>query len=155
MTARKNRAVEDQVDWIPIRSRKHPAFWAPLLLTVLIATFLFVWAYDHTDNLLVSVNSKGLSDDEIIKVLILEIRTIVWTFGALLIVISVILYKCFSLGVTESRFPPSGLWSLGSWRAIVGPRVKKLALVGYALSLSLFLMGFGLISSAEYFLLRG
>ena len=150
-----NRRVETQVEWSRIRSKKDPAFWAPLLLTVLIATSLFVWAYDHTENLLVSVDLQGLSEAEILKKLILEARIIVWSFGALLIVTSVIMFRCFNLGVRESRFPPSGLWSLGSWRAIVGPRVKQLAFVGYALSLLLFIMGFGLLASTEYFLLRG
>ena len=154
MSSRTDQDITGQTDWVQIRSRWDPAFWAPLLLTVLVVTPLFIWAHDYTSEFVDNINASTLSDPETSNQLILCIRLIVWPFIAILIIFSILNFRFLKAGAQEGRLPPSGWWSLGAWRAIVGPRVKRMAPLGYAISLLLFITGIGLAIVVEYFLLQ-
>jgi hypothetical protein len=145
---------EKRTDWVQIRSRRDPAFWAPLLVTVIITTALFLWAQAYTTEFFETINSNTLSADQTANQLILHVRIVVWSFSAILIIFSALNFRCFKVGIQEGRLPPTGWWSLGAWRAIVGPRVKRIAPFGYAISLLLFITAFGLAIAVEYFLLQ-
>lgn len=144
----------NETDWVRIRSRRDPAFWAPLLLTVLIITPLFMWAHSHTKGFLDTINVNTLSDTKTYNQLILHVRHIVWPFSVILMVFSALNYRYFKAGAREGQLPPSGWWSLGAWRAITGPRVNKIAPFGYFISFLLFITGIGLVIFVEYFLLQ-
>ena len=146
--------IENRTDWVQIRSRRDPAFWAPLLGTIIITTSFFLWAQAYTTEFLESINSNTLSADQSASQLILHVRIIGWSFSAILIIFSALNFKYFKAGIQEGRLPPTGWWSLGAWRAIVGPRVKRMAPIGYAISLLLFITGIGLAIVVEYFLLQ-
>ena len=139
MSFSRKQDIINETSWVRIRSRRDPAFWAPLLLTVLIITPLFMWAHGYKTEFLDTINTNTLSDPKIYNQLILHIRLIVWPFSIILMALSALNYRCFKAGTREGRLPPSGWWSLGAWRAIVGPRVNKIALFGYAVSLLLFI----------------
>lgn len=145
---------EKRTDWIQIRSRRDPVFWAPLLVTVIITTSLFLWAQAYTTEFLKTINSDTLSADQTMNQLILHVRIIVWLFSAILIIISALNFRYFKAGIQEGRLPPAGWWSLGAWRAITGPRVRRMAPIGYAFSVLLFITAFGLAIAVEYFLLQ-
>lgn len=145
---------EKRTDWVQIRSRRDPAFWAPLLVTVIITTALFLWAQAYTTEFLETINSNTLSTAQSASQLILHLRIVTWSFSAILIILSALNFRYFKTGIQEERLPPTGWWSLGAWRAIVGPRVKRLASLGYAFSLLLFITAFGLAIAVEYFLLQ-
>ena len=145
---------ENRTDWVQIRSRRDPAFWAPLLVTIIITTSFFLWAQAYTTEFLETINSNTLSADQSASQLILHLRIVVWSFSAIFIIFSALNFRYFKTGIHEERLPPSGWWSLGAWRAIVGPRVKRLAPLGYAFSLLLFITALGLAIAVEYFLLQ-
>ena len=144
----------NRTDWVQIRSRRDPAFWAPLLGTIIITTSFFLWAQAYTTEFLESINSNTLSADQSASQLILHLRIVVWSFSAIFIIFSALNFRYFKTGIQEERLPPTGWWSLGAWRAIVGPKVKRMAPLGYAASLLLFITGIGLAIAVEYFLLQ-
>ena len=145
---------EKRTDWVQIRSRRDPAFWAPLLVTVIITTSLFLWAQAYTTEFFETINSNTLSADQTANQLILHVRIVVWSFSAILMIFSALNFRYFKAGIQEGRLPPTGWWSLGAWRAIVRPRVKRMALLGYVVSLLLFITGIGFAIVVEYFLLQ-
>lgn len=139
-------------EWVPIRSRRDPAFWAPLLMTVLITTSLFLVVHNHITDLIESINSSTLPLSTFMDQLIFYLRVLVWSFGILLVIFSALNAKFFKTGLLEGRLPPSGWWSLGAWRAAVGPGIKRMAKFGYAVSLLLLITGIGSVTALECFL---
>ena len=141
-------------EWVPIRSRRDPAFWAPLLMTVLILTSLFLFAHTHITDLIETINSSTLPLSTFMDQLILYLRILIWSFGIILMIFSALNAKYFKTGLLEGRLPPSGWWSLGAWRAAVGPGVERMAKFGYAVSLLLLITGIGSVTALEIFLFQ-
>ena len=139
-------------EWVPIRSRLDPAFWAPLLMTVLITTSMFLFAHNHITDLVETINSSTLPVSEFMDQIVLYLRILVWSFGIILVIFSALNAKYFKTGLLEGRLPPSGWWSLGAWRVAVGPGVKRMAKFGYAISLLLLITGIGSVTALECFL---
>jgi hypothetical protein len=141
------------VTWIQLRSRRDPAFWAPLLLAVLVlvplAFWSRLWVSDWLDGLreIASFDREAARDEALRTLRLLE-----WAFCAVSSVFSAFLFRYFQLGLRESRLPPSGWWSLGAYRVAVGPTALRMSKFGLVLSLVLLTGTIGFVLAVEYLL---
>lgn len=68
------------------------------------------------------------------------------------------LFRFFQLGRRQARLPPEGWWSLGAWRALVGPPARRAGLIGMGLCVALTGATLALVVAIELLLgslLRG
>ena len=64
-------------------------------------------------------------------------------------VFALFLARFFQLGLREARLPPSGWWSLGAWRAVVGPSAQRMSRIGLTSSLFLLALSVGAVLVIE------
>jgi hypothetical protein len=140
-----------QVTWIQLRSRRDPAVWAPLLLSVVLLVPLVLgtqlWLSDWMERIRALASSDpAAAQAEALRAL----RLASWSFCAALAGLSAYLFRYFQLGRREGRLPPSGWWSFGAWRAAVGPTARRMSRIGLALSVVLFAAGIGFALAVEH-----
>lgn len=139
------------VPWVRLRSRREPGVWVPLLaialllvpLAVVVQTWLSEWLA-HLREL--AISDASAAEAEAIRVL----RLVAWSLCALTAGFSAYLFRYFQLGGREDRLPPSGWWSFGAVRALVGPQVRRVSQFGLVLSLVLLAAAVGLALSVEH-----
>jgi hypothetical protein len=131
---------------IQIRSGRDPAFWVPLVVSVLVmvpaAGGVYLWANYCMEYL------KALTETDPVKAAE-EARDVlssigIWVCGAS-VLLGLFLFRYFQLSLSQGRLPPDGLWSLGAYQATVGPRAKLMCRIGMGVSLILPVAGAGLL----------
>lgn len=141
------------MSWVQLRSRRDPAFWAPLLLAVLVLLPMAVWVNVWLSGWLSHLRAIASSDPEAARAEALHaIRTLGWTLCAVSSVFSAYLLRYFQLGLREGRLPPPGWWDLGAHRVAVGPTALRLCRLGLSLSVFLLTAAIGFALAVEYLL---
>jgi len=121
--------------WIRLRSRRDPAVWAPILLVVLLACALAAWGQLWMTPWLEAFESRSKADPEgTVSEAVRVIRLCEIALFATSAFLGAFLFRFFQLGLRESRIPPEGWWSLGAWRAMVGPHAARMGRIGLLLS---------------------
>jgi hypothetical protein len=139
------------MDYVKLRSRRDPAFWLPLLLSVVVLAPLvygtYAWLTSWLEHLeaLASSNPEA-AQDEAIRIL----RFCAWSLCAVIVGFCAYLFRYFQLGRREGRLPPSGWWSLGAFRAIVGRKARRMSKFGLVLSGVLLASAIGLALAVEH-----
>jgi len=126
------------VTWIQLRSRRDPAVWGPLLLTLLAMAAIVLWVQTELDGRLEALEATADSDPE--GATSQAVRLVRWCEVALCtstLLFTAFLARFFQLAGREGRLPPSGWWSLGAWRVLVGPEARRLSRLGLSLTLLL------------------
>ncbi len=137
--------------WVQLRSRRDPAFWAPLLLAILLLVPSAFWAHLWVSGWLDSLRETASSDPEVARSEALRVlRLLEFAFGAVSSVLSAFLFRYFQLGLRESRLPPSGWWSFGAYRVAVGPTALRMSKFGLVLSVVLLSATIGFVLAVEY-----
>jgi len=117
--------------WSVLRSRRDPAVWVPVLLVVCALGAAVAWAQVWMSTWLERLHEMAASDperavDEAVRI----IRVCEVALCASSAVFAAFGYRFFQLAVRESRIPPSGWWSLGAWRVMVGPEARRRSRLG-------------------------
>ncbi len=124
--------------WVQLRSRRDPAVWVPLLVVLLIACGLAFAGQQWLDEWQRAFDARAEQDPEsaiaeAVQLLRLcEVSLLVVSAG-----MGAFLFRFFQLGLREARIPPSGWWSLGAWRARVGPPAEWISRIGLFAALAL------------------
>lgn len=139
------------MDSIQLRSRRDPAFWLPLLVSVVVLSPLvfgaYVWVSNWTESVRALASSDpGAAQGEALRIL----RLCTWSLGAVMAGFCAYLFRYFQLGRREGRLPPSGWWSLGALRAIVGRKARRVGLFGLVLTGMLLAATIGLALAVEH-----
>jgi hypothetical protein len=128
--------------WIPLRSKRDPAFWVPLVLALLFVLVLGIgaqrWATGHLLDLQAAAERDPRSAAAGAE---RTLRNLSWTVGGFCLLNAVLLARHCQLGLRQGRLPPRGWWSLGAHRMAVGPTADRLGRVGLLLALVLGLVG--------------
>ena len=138
------------MSWVQIRARSDPAFWVPLVFCGLFAVILFfavdAWFSQYLDHLraLASVGSQTATRETVRTV-----RIATWAFCALMVGFSALMARYFQLGQRQSRLPPAGWWSVGSFRILTGAKVRRMSRLGLLLSAVLLVATVGLALTVE------
>lgn len=139
------------MDYVKLRSRRDPAFWLPLVLSVVVLAPLVFGAYGLLTSLLDNLEALASSDPEAARVEAIRIlRLSAWSLCAIMVLFCAYLYRYFQLGRREGRLPPSGWWSLGAFRAMVGRRARRMCQFGLVLSGVLLAAAIGLVLAVEH-----
>jgi hypothetical protein len=118
-----------------IRSWRDPGFWLPVSCAVLLIAALAGLCDLWTRNYLAALQAQAAADP--VGAAAAAERGLLWIGEAICgfsLCVSIVLARCFQLALREERLPPSGWWSLGALRAVVGPSVRPLGVFGLFLS---------------------
>lgn len=122
------------MEWIRIRSRRDPAFWAPLLAVCLLAGVAAIglqhWTTGWTRHLESLRQSDPRAAAEAARPLL---RMLAWAVCGVSLATAGLLARFFQLAVREERLPPSGWWSVGAYRAMVGAGARRASRFGLLL----------------------
>lgn len=136
--------------WDSIRSRRDPAFWVPLVGTVMLALLVGLLAQHWSDAHLASLRTIAASDPEAaVRAFERTLRALAWSAGGFSAVAAGLLARFSQLGLREGRVPPAGLWSLGAHRMATGTTAQRLGRAGLLLAVLLALSGLALVIQAE------
>ena len=136
--------------WIKLRSRRDPAFWAPLLLAVLVLVPLAAWSHLWFSDWIDALRETASFDRETARAEALRtLRLLEWVFCAVSSVFSAFLFRYFQLGLREGRLPPSGWWSFGALRVAVGPTALRMSKFGLVISVVLLTATIGFVLAVE------
>ena len=128
--------------WVSIRSRRAPAFWAPLVVALLVVLLLGLcaqlWVTDHIRHLQAFAKSEPKEAGAVAE---LTLRGLGWFTGGFCLLSSALLVRYFQLGLRQGRVPPHGWWSLGAHRAATGTTAQRVGRVGLWLAILLGLLG--------------
>lgn len=134
------------METIRIRSRRDPAFWVPLVVTVLVmgpaVVFVYLWASSLAEHLKALAEIDPVKAAEESKDVLLSVGF--WVFGVS-VFLGLFLFRHFQLGLSQGRLPPDGIWSLGAYQATFGQRAKRMSRIGMVVSLILPLAGTGFL----------
>jgi hypothetical protein len=136
---------------VKLRSRRDPAFWLPIALCVAVLVPLIVGAHFWMTNWLKDLQVLAASDPEAARdeaIRFLRIST--WSLCAVMLCFCAYFIRYCQLGRREGRLPPSGWWSLGAFRVIVGRRARRLSEFGFMISAVLIAASIGLGFAVEY-----
>jgi hypothetical protein len=137
--------------WIPLRSRRDPAFWAPHALAFLFAFSLVLLGQHWSDAHVASLRTLAQSDPEAaMRAFEATLRGLAWISGGLCFVAAGLLGRLCQLGLRAARIPPAGWWSLGAHRAATGDTARHVGRLGLALAVLLALSGVALVLYAEH-----
>jgi hypothetical protein len=141
------------VTWIKLRSHSDPAFWAPLLLAILVLVPLAVCFHLWSSEWIDALRETASFDREAARAEALSaLRLLAWVFCAISSVFSAFLFRYFQLGLREGRLPPSGWWSFGALRVAVGPTALRMSRFGMVLAVVLLTATIGFVLAVEYLL---
>lgn len=131
-----------------IRSRRDPACWLPLVVVLAALIPLAVWARAWMEGY--RERLEALAREDVAAAALLAERML-WEVGwiacGFTLVAGVVLIRYFQLALREGRLPPSGLWSLGAYRALVGRSARRRARLGLGISVMLPVAGVGFLIS--------
>jgi hypothetical protein len=89
------------------------------------------WAQAWFSTWLEKLNATATSDPEqAVHEAVRMIRVCEFALCTSSLAFAAFFYRFFQLGLRESRIPPSGWWSLGAWRARVGPEARRMSQLG-------------------------
>lgn len=132
-----------------IRSRRDPACWLPLVVVLTALIPLALWAHSWTEGYRARLEALAREDARAAALLAEQmIWQIGWIVFGFTLVVGVLLIRYFQLALREGRLPPSGLWSLGSHRAVVGRSARRRARLGLGVTVILPLAGVGFLISS-------
>jgi membrane protein required for beta-lactamase induction len=141
------------MEWIVLRSRRDVSFWLPVLLAVVALVALAIAAQLWTPAYLARLEALRAADPDAAAA---SAESALRTMGALVcgftLLVAAVLFRYFQLGRREGRVPPSGWWSVGAHRAMVGATARRFCLAGMALSLGMGLCGVGFLLTVRRFL---
>lgn len=130
--------------WVTIRSRRAPAFWAPIVVVLLAVLPLGVWAQSWVTAYIRHLEALRTSDPIAARVAAEQaLRLFGWGTCGFVLVIAVVFARYFWLGLRQERLPPAGWWSLGAYRAATGATAERLARAGLVVAFLLALFGVG------------
>jgi hypothetical protein len=129
--------------WARIRSRRDPAFWAPLGFAVLVGPALGLAAQLWLADRLRRLQALAATDPASALVAAEHVlRGLGWLIGGFALLSSGLLARYFQLGLQQGRLPPFGWWwSLGAHRAATGATARRLGRAGLCLAALLGLLG--------------
>jgi len=137
--------------WVSIRSRRAPAFWAPIAVALVLALLLGVcaqlWVTDHIRGLQALAGSDPQAARAAAERML---RGLGWFLGGFFLLSSALLVRYFQLGLRHGRLPAPGWWSLGAHRAATGATAQRLGRVGLGLSVALGLLGIALVVLVDH-----
>lgn len=139
------------VPWIQLRPRSDPAFWVPLLLSVLLLVPLgfgaHVWLSHWQDHIrrLASVDPVAAQTQAL-----RALRLGSWSLSLLLAAFSAYLFRFFQLGLQRAQLPPPGWWSFGAFRVAVGPTARRMSRLGLLMTAVLLASSVGLLFAVEH-----
>jgi hypothetical protein len=133
-----------------LRSWRDPRFWLPLTgaLGIALAVALLgrLWLLHPLEKL----ELLRASDPEAAAVAARRgLRVLGWGTCAFAWASAALLARYFQLGLREQRLPPSGWWSLGALRAVVGPQARTRSRFGLGLCGVLAAAGVGCVFAVE------
>jgi hypothetical protein len=141
------------MDWVQLRSRRDPAFWAPLLLAVAVLVPMAFWAHVWMADWVDSLRATASSNPEAARAEALRaLRLVEWAFCGISSVFSACMFRHFQLGLQEGRLPPSGWWSLGAYRVAVGPTARRMSRFGLVLCVALLTATIAFVFAVEHLL---
>lgn len=130
--------------WETIRSARDPGFWAPVIGVIVAVPAFGAAAHFWTQSYLGELRSLRASNPPAAAAAAERgLRLLGQIVCGFSLIVSVLFFRYFQIGLRERRLPPSGYWSLGARRAAVGPGVDRLCRVGLGLSLLLATAGIG------------
>lgn len=139
------------MDWIILRSRRAPAFWAPVAVILLIVVPLGVATQLWVANEVQELRALSASDPRAAAVAAERIlRSSSWALCGFLVLTSALLARYVQLGLRQGRLPPEGWWSLGAHRAATGGTARRLGRAGLALALILVLAGISMVFLVDH-----
>ncbi|NIS07159.1 MAG: hypothetical protein GWN21_18285 [Gammaproteobacteria bacterium] len=139
------------MDSIELRSRRDPAFWIPLLLSILLLLGFMLAGEAYLSQWLEHLQELASSDPEAAESEVVRIlRPATWLFCLAMFGFCAYLMRYFQLGLREGRIPPSGWWSFGALRAIAGPKARRMSRVGLVVSALLLIATLGLVFAVEH-----
>ena len=140
--------------WIRLRSRRDPAVWLPVCLVLLVLIPLAAWIQVWMSAWVEALNDTASSEPErAVAEAVQMIRLCEVALCVSSVLFAVFLFRFFQLGLRESRLPPSGWWSYGAWRAMVGPKASRMSRFGIAFTLLLPVSAAATVVVIEYLLL--
>lgn len=139
--------------WIRLRSPWDPVVWLPLVLVPLVLAALVAWAQASVAGWQEALNDSMSSDPErAVAEATRMIRLCEAALCASSLLSAAFLYRFFTLGLREGRLPPSGWWSIGAWRMIIGPKARRMSRMGLAFTLLLPVTAVVTVLVVEYLL---
>ena len=141
------------MEWQTIRSSRDRAFWLPVAGAALLIIALGAGVQLGSHRFLHELQALQASDPALAATGAERgLRLFGWGVCAFALVSAAFLARYFELGFQEERLPPSGWWSLGARRAMVGPGVRSLSRLGLGLSVLLALAGVGCLLAIHHLL---
>jgi hypothetical protein len=141
------------MQWQTIRSSRDRAFWLPIAGAALLIVALGAGVQLGAHRLIGDLQSLQASDPALAAAGAERgLRLFGWGVCTFTLVSAALLARYFELGFQEQRLPPSGWWSLGARRAMVGPGVRSLSRWGLGLSVLLALAGVGCLLAVHHLL---
>jgi hypothetical protein len=141
------------MEWQTIRSWRDRGFWLPLVGSLLfvsaVAGSTQLWAHRHIQEL---QSLRASSPEAAAAAAQRALRLLGQTVCGFSLGVAALLFRYFQLGLREQRLPPSGWWSLGARRVVVGPGARCLCRLGFALSLVLAAAGVGCLLVVQHLL---
>jgi len=141
------------MEWQTIRSSRDRAFWLPIASAAVLIVALGVAVQLGAPRYLEALQSLQASDPaRAAAAAERDLRLFGWLVCAFSLVSAAFLARYFELGFQEERLPPTGWWSLGARRAMVGPGVRSLSRLGLCLAVLLALAGVGCLLAIHHLL---
>jgi hypothetical protein len=127
-----------------IRSWRDPGFWIPVACAVLVIAALAALCDLETRHYLAGLQAQAAANPQ--EAASAAEHGLLWIgrfVSGFALAASTLLARCFQLALREQRLPPSGWWSLGALRAVVGPDARTLSAFGLFVSTLLAGAGVG------------
>lgn len=132
--------------WIRIRSRRDPAFWAPLLVVILAAGVAALGLQHWTAGWTRHLEDLRQADPRAAAEAARDVlHGLAWAICAGSLLVAGLLFRFFQLSVREERLPPSGWWSLGAFRAMAGTGARRAGRVGMVVCVVIAAAGVGFL----------
>ncbi|MDT8320607.1 MAG: hypothetical protein RQ826_08785 [Xanthomonadales bacterium] len=116
-----------------------------MLVPLVFGVYIFLPGWIKELGILASSDPEAARDEAIRR-----LRLSAWSFCIVMFVFCVYFFRYCQLGRREGRLPPSGWWSLGALRAIVGPKARRMSEVGLVLSAVLLAASIGFGFAVEH-----
>ena len=136
-----------------IRSWRDPAFWLPLACALPLIVALGLAAHGWVPRYIHDLESLRDTQPEVAAAAAERaLRLLGRGICGFSLATALLLSRYFQLALREERLPPSGWWSLGARRIVVGSGARSLARFGLGLALSLALAGVGCLLAVRHLL---
>jgi hypothetical protein len=133
-----------RIEWVVLRSRRDPAYWAPLAAALLVVLAIGFAADRFTTRYVEELDALSALDPAAAEAAAADaLRRVGALVCGAALAIAVLFARLFWLGLREARVPPSGIWSLGAHRVAVGESARRIARVGLGLAAGIAVCGIG------------